>query len=141
MDTIVERSMAPFSFTLLTLSIAAVTTLLLGMVGLYGVLSYAVGLRTREIGVRLALGALPAQVMRSVVIDGAVLAVLGLVVGALGAAGLARFLGNLLFEVKPLDIATFITMPLVLFAVALVASYLPARTASRVSPLEAMKTD
>ena len=88
-----------------------------------------------------ALGAVPAQVMRSVVVDGAVLSVVGLLVGALAAAGLARFLGNLLFEVKPLDIATFTTMPLVLFAVALVASYLPARTASRVSPLEAMKTD
>jgi predicted permease len=141
METIVQRSMAPFSFTLLTLSIAAVTTLLLGTVGLYGVLSYAVGLRTRAIGVRLALGALPAQVMRSVVIDGAMLAVVGLIVGALAAAGLARFLGNLLFEIKPLDVATFTTMPLVLFAIALVASYLPARTAAQVSPLEAMKTD
>jgi putative ABC transport system permease protein len=141
METIVQRSMAQFSFTLLTLSIAAATTLLLGMVGLYGVLSYAVGLRTREIGVRLALGAVPGQVMRSVVVDGAELVAAGLVVGAAAAAGLARFLGNLLFEVKPFDLATFTTMPLVLFAVALIAAYLPARTAARVSPLEAMKTD
>jgi ABC-type antimicrobial peptide transport system permease subunit len=116
MDSIVPRSMAQFSFTLLTLSIAAATTLLLGMVGLYGVLAYAVGLRTREIGVRLALGAVPAQVMRSVVVDGAGLVATGLVVGAIAAAGLARFLGNLLFEVKPFDLATFTTMPLVLFA-------------------------
>ena len=111
------------------------------MVGLYGVLSYAVGLRTREIGVRIALGAAPAQVMRSVVVQGALLVVAGLVIGSLAAAGLARFLGNLLFEVQPLDATTFTTMPLMLFVIGLAASYLPARTAARVSPLEAMKTD
>jgi putative ABC transport system permease protein len=141
MDEIVERSVVQFSFTMFTLSLAAVIGLVLGAVGLYGVLSYTVSLRTREIGVRLALGAAPSRVMRSVVANGAAITGLGLVAGSLGAAALTRFLGALLYETEPLDVATFTLMPLILLAVALVASYLPARKAARVSPLEAMRGD
>jgi putative ABC transport system permease protein len=139
MDRIVERSIVQFSFTMLTLAIAAGIALVLGAIGLYGVLSYAVSLRTREIGVRLALGAPASLVMRSVVTDGAAIAGLGLLVGLLGAAALTRLLSGLLYETAPLDVGTFVAMPLLLFIVALIASYLPARKAASVSPMEAMR--
>jgi predicted permease len=141
MEGILEESVVQLSFTMLALAIAAGIALALGAVGLYGVLSYAVSLRTREIGVRLALGAAPSAVMRSVVGSGAAIAALGLVVGLLGAAALTRFLRGLLYETAPLDVGTFVAMPLVLFVVALAASYLPARRAAAVSPLEAMRGD
>jgi ABC-type antimicrobial peptide transport system permease subunit len=108
---------------------------------LYGVLSYAVTLRTREIGVRLALGAPPSRVMRAVVAQGAAIAAVGLVIGLACAAGLTRFLGNILFETPALDPGTFVVMSLALFVVAMLASYLPARRAASVSPLESIKTD
>ena len=102
-------------------------------------LSYAVSLRTREIGVRLALGAPTSRVMRSVVANGVLIVGLGLMVGSLGAAVLTRFLSGLLYEVAPLDLATFTLMPVVLLAVALVASYLPARRATQVDPVVALR--
>lgn len=139
MQSIVDGSLVQFTFTMSTLGIAAVMALLLGSIGLYGVLSYAVTLRTREIGVRLALGATPAVVQRSVVASGAVLAAAGLALGLLGAAGLTRVMQGLLFETAPLDPATFLAMSIVLLLVALMAAYLPARRAARVSPLESMK--
>jgi putative ABC transport system permease protein len=141
MDEVVERSVVQFTFTMLTLGIAAAIALLLGAVGLYGVLSYAVSLRTREIGVRIALGAPPSRVRREVMTNAAVITAVGLVVGALGAAGLTRFLRGLLYETQPLDVATFAGMSGLLFAVGLLASYLPARKAAAVSPMEAMRTD
>jgi predicted permease len=141
MATIVERSVVQFTFTMLTLALAAGIALLLGAIGLYGVLSYAVSLRTREIGVRLALGAPASRVMRSIVLNGAAITGLGLAIGLLGAFGLTRFLGGLLYETAPLDAATFVGMPLLLFGVAIAASYLPARKAASVSPLEAMRAE
>jgi putative ABC transport system permease protein len=141
MQEIVDQSIVEFTFTMLTLTIAAGVALLLGAIGLYGVLSYAVTLRTREIGVRLALGAPPARLMRSVVTNGVVLAAIGLVIGLAGAAGLTRFLGTLLFETEPLDPPTFAATTVALFVVAILASYLPARRAAAVSPLESMRTD
>jgi putative ABC transport system permease protein len=139
LDAIVERSMVQFSFTMLTLAIAAGVALALGAIGLYGVLSYAVSLRTREIGVRLALGAPSGLVMRSVVANGAAISALGLGLGLLGAFGLTRLLRDLLYETQPLDVTTFAAMSALLFVVALLASYLPARKAASVSPLEAMR--
>jgi ABC-type lipoprotein release transport system permease subunit len=105
------------------------------------VLSYAVTLRTREIGVRVALGAPPSRVMRSVIANGAAIAAIGLVVGLAGAAALTRFLSGLLYETEPLDVPTFAAMSGALFVVALVASYLPARRAASVSPVTAMRTE
>jgi hypothetical protein len=137
----VDQSVVQFSFTLFTLGIAAFVALVLGAVGLYGVLSYAVSLRTREIGVRLALGAPTSRVMRSVVGNGVTMAGLGLVLGSAVAAALTRFLSGMLYEVDPLDVATFTLMPVVLLAVAVVASYLPARRAAAISPLEAMRAE
>ncbi len=139
MDEIVQRSVVEFSFTMLTLALAAGIALMLGAIGLYGVLSYAVSLRTREIGVRLALGAPAAHVMRSVVVNGAIISGLGMIVGLAGAVALTRLLRGLLYETAPLDVTTFVAMPVLLFIVALVASYLPARKAASVSPLEAMR--
>jgi predicted permease len=141
MQEVVERSVTQFSFTMLTLGIAAGVALLLGAIGLYGVLSYAVSLRTREIGVRLALGAPPSRVRRSVMASAAGITAIGLVVGAAGAAGLTRLLSGLLFETTPLDAATFAGMSALLFAVALLAAYLPARKAASVSPMEAMRSE
>jgi predicted lysophospholipase L1 biosynthesis ABC-type transport system permease subunit len=141
MDDIVEESVVQFTFTMLTLGIAAGIALVLGAVGLYGVLSYAVSLRTREIGVRIALGAPPSRVKGTVMANAAAITGIGLVVGALGAAGLTRFLRGLLYETQPLDAATFAGMSALLFAVGLVAAYLPARKAASVSPMEAMRTE
>jgi ABC-type antimicrobial peptide transport system permease subunit len=139
MTRIVDRSIVQFTFTMLTLGIAAAMALVLGAIGLYGVLSYAVTQRTREIGVRLALGAPPSHVMRSVVLQGAAVTGVGLVIGIAGAIGLTRFLGQILYETEPLDPWTFAAMTTLLFAVSLLASFIPARRAAAVSPLESMK--
>ena len=141
MDEVVERSVTQFTFTMLTLGIAAGIALVLGAIGLDGVLSHAVSLRTREIGVRIALGAPPSRVKRGVIANAAAITAVGLVVGALGAAGLTRFLEGLLYETRPLDAATFTSMSALLFAVGLIAAYLPARKAASVSPMEAMRGD
>jgi putative ABC transport system permease protein len=141
MEEVIEESVVQFTFTMVTLGIAAVVALLLGAIGLYGVLSYAVSLQTRDIGVRLALGAQPSRVMRGVLASAAVLTAIGLVIGALGAAALTRFLGTLLYETAPLDVATFAGMSALLFVTGLLAAYLPARRAASVSPVEAMRGD
>jgi predicted permease len=141
MDEIVERSMVQFTFTMIALGIASVITLLLGAIGLYGVLSYAVTLRTREIGVRLALGAPPSRVKRGIILDAAAIMGIGLVAGLLGAAWLTRFLEGQLYDTRPLDPATFAGMGALLFVIGLLAAYLPARKAASVSPMEAMRSD
>ena len=141
MREIIDRSIVEFTFTMLTLGIAAAMALVLGAIGLYGVLSYAVTLRTREIGVRLALGAPPARVMRSVVASGAAIVGIGVVIGLAGAAALTRFMSGMLFETAPLDLATFAGTSAALFAVAMAAAYFPARRAAHVSPLESMRTE
>jgi predicted permease len=139
MNEVVETSVMQFTFTMATLGIAAVIALVLGAIGLYGVQSYAVSLRTRELGVRLALGAQPSRVQRAVLTSAAIVTGIGLVIGAAGAAGLTRLLEGQLYETRPLDPATFVGMSLLLFLVGLLASYLPARRAASVSPVEAMR--
>src|SRR5262249_7261989 len=128
-----------FSATLLAgFSFAA---LLLAGMGVYGVLSYSVSQRTREIGVRVALGAEPGSIMWLVVGAGARLVVAGAVVGLAGALALSGLMKTLLFGIGPRDPLTFIAAPLVLLAVALVASYVPARRAARLSPVEALRAE
>jgi len=139
LEDILANSMARTSFTLVMLGIAAGVALLLGVVGLYGVLSYLVAQRTRELGVRLALGARPADVRRMVVRQGGMLGVAGVVIGLGVAFGLTRLMSNLLFGVSPVDLPTFGAVSAVLMAVVLLASYLPARRAAGVDATEALR--
>jgi putative ABC transport system permease protein len=138
---IVRGSMARTSFTMLLLGTASAVALLLGVVGIYGVVAYAVSLRTREIGVRIALGARPGDVSRMVTRQGTVLAVIGVAAGLAGAAALTRFLTALLHGVSPTDPLTLGGAALTLLASALVASWLPARRAARVDPTTALRAD
>ena len=115
--------------------------LLLGAIGLYGVLSYVVSQRQQEIGVRMALGAPPSTVLRMVVASGARIAGIGLGVGLLGALVLTRLLQGLLYGTDPLDPLTLAGMSLALFVVGLLASYLPARRAAAVDPMESLRME
>jgi len=141
MDELAARSMASLSFTMLMVGIAALLALLLGAVGLYGVLSYGVTRRTQEIGVRMALGAEAGTVRRMVVTQGGRVALLGVVVGLLASLALTRYIESLLFGIERVDLPTFAGVALLMLAVALVASYVPARRASRVDPLEALRAE
>jgi ABC-type antimicrobial peptide transport system permease subunit len=141
MDEIAANSVVTLSFTVLTLGIAATLALILGAIGLYGVLAYAVSMRTREIGVRMALGAERATVMKMVIGQGTKLAAVGLVIGIAGAVGATRFLQGVLFGVQPLDPLTFAVTSAVFLGVAFVASWLPARRAAAVSPLESLQNE
>lgn len=141
MRAVVDESMAETAFTTTVLTIAALMALLLGAIGLYGVIGYVVAQRTQEIGVRIALGAQPRQVQRMVLRQGLVLAILGVVLGLAGAIALTRALESLLYEVDRLDPVTFGVVPAILLAASALAAYLPARRASRLSPLEALRAD
>jgi predicted permease len=129
------------TFTMFTLGIAAFLALVLGAVGLYGVLSYSVAQRTQEIGVRMALGAERATVMRMVVGDGARILVFGLVVGLAGAAALSRLLQGILYGVQARDPLTFIGTAAVLLVVGVVSAWLPARRAAGVDPIESIRVE
>jgi len=133
--------MARTSFTLVMLAIAASMALLLGAVGVYGVISYVVSQRTREIGVRIVLGAESGSVKRMVLAQGMRLAGLGVGVGLVAGVMLTRLMEGVLFGVSPLDPLTYGLVALALTAIALLASYLPARRAARVSPMEAIRAE
>ncbi len=141
MEQLADRSMAKLSFTMLNLFIAATLALVLGAVGIYGTISYLVSRRTREIGIRMALGALAADVRRMVVMQGARVALVGVVIGLLAAVFLARSLESLLYEVEARDPLVFATVSLIMLGVALMASYVPARRASAVDPVEAIRVE
>ena len=141
MKEFVDESMASTSFTLIMLGLAAFVALFLGSVGIYGVISYVVAQRTREIGVRMALGAERSVVSRMVLKQALMLAGGGVAIGLLGALGLTRLMSSLLFGVSPLDPLTFASVAAALSAVALVASYLPARRASLVDPVVALRAE
>jgi ABC-type antimicrobial peptide transport system permease subunit len=136
---ILERSMARTSFTLVMLAIASGVALLLGGVGIYGVISYAVSQRTREIGVRMALGAARADVSRLVLREGLGLTLAGIAVGVLAAFGLTRLMTALLYGVSPADPLTYLAVAPALAAIALFASWLPARRAAALDPTEALR--
>jgi putative ABC transport system permease protein len=141
MESVMAESILQLTFITLALGIAAVMALILGAVGLYGVLSHVVSQRTREIGVRMALGARTGQVLGMVVASGVKLSLLGLVLGLVGAGALTRLLQELLFGTKPLDPVTFAGMSLVLLGVSLLASWLPARRAAGVDPVQSMRME
>ena len=141
MERLAANAMATLSFTMLMVGIAAVLALVLGAVGLYGVLSYRVTRSAREIGVRMALGQEAGSVRWMFVRQGGQVAFLGVIVGVLGAVALTKYIQTLLFGVQRLDFAAFAGMSAVMLAVALLASYVPARRASRVDPVVALRND
>jgi predicted permease len=141
MAFLARRSMLQLSFTMLTLGVVAGLALLLGAIGLYGVLSYVVAERTREIGVRMALGATASAVRRMVVSQGARVVLAGVVIGVAVAVAATRLLGTLLFGVKPVDPIVFAAMSVMMIAIGVLASYMPARRASNVNPIESLRSD
>jgi len=141
MKRLAAKAMANLSFTMLMVSIAAMLALVLGAVGLYGVLSYRVTKRAQEIGVRMALGAEAKTVRWMFVRQGGRVALIGIVVGTLAAAVLTTYIQTLLFNVERLDMGVFAAMAALMLAVALLASYVPARRASRVDPVVALRTE
>jgi putative ABC transport system permease protein len=141
MGALVSGSVADRRFSMLLLSGFALLALALAAVGTYGVIAYDVALRTREIGVRLALGAPPARVVAGVVRQGLRLVVLGASLGLCGSWAATRVLGDLLYELSPNDPATFAAGALVLAVVAIAASYVPARRAARVDPAVALRAE
>jgi ABC-type antimicrobial peptide transport system permease subunit len=139
LNEVIAGSLAERRFSMILLDAFAVVAVLLASVGIYGVISYLVGERTRELGIRLAMGAQRADVARLVLRQGMTMAIGGLVLGLLAAAGLTRLLGNLLYGVSPTDPATFTLVALLLASVALLACAIPAWRATRVDPLVALR--
>jgi predicted permease len=141
MERLVADSMARLSFTMLTLGVASALALLLGAIGLFGVLSYVVSQRTREIGLRMALGAQAGRVQGMVVRQGLWIVLGGVALGVAVALGSTRALDRLLFGVEPVDPSTFLVMSVAMLAIGALASYLPARRASSVDPMESLRSD
>jgi putative ABC transport system permease protein len=139
MGEVISRSTADRRFSLSVVGAFAVLALALAAIGIYAVLAYSVARRTHEIGVRVALGAGRADVVRLVLAQGLRVTAIGIVFGVAGALGLARFLRSLLYEVQPTDPLTFVAVLLLLVSVAVAASYLPARRAMRVDPMVALR--
>ena len=141
LSSVVNSAMARTTFTLIMIGAAAGVALLLGAIGIYGVISYMVSLRTREIGVRMALGARADQVRRMVVRQGLVLAAIGAAIGLVGALGMSRLISSLLYGIAPYDPVTLGGVTLGLLVVAAVASWLPAMRAARIDPIEALRSE
>ncbi len=139
MDETVSRSIASKRFTMMLLAVFAGLALLLASIGIYGVLSYLVGQRTQEIGVRMALGAKRFDVLRMILTDGARMTLVGIGIGILAALGLTQLMSKMLFGVKATDPPTFIIVAFSLCAVALLACYVPARRAMKVDPMVALR--
>lgn len=141
LEQLQKRSMARTSFTMVMLGIASAMALLLGIVGIYGVISYSVSQRTREIGIRTALGASNGSVQGMFIRHALLLAGIGVVVGLGASFAVTRWMASLLYDVSPVDGVTFTLVPCILVAAAVTASYLPARRATRVDPMAALRTE
>jgi putative ABC transport system permease protein len=139
MDQLFANSVAGQRFNTSLLGIFAVVALLLAMIGVFGVINYSVAQRTHELGIRIALGAQRRDVFKLVVGQGLLLALVGVGVGVAGAVGLTHLIAGLLFGVSPTDGPTFVVVSLIVTAVAFLACYLPARRATRVDPLIALR--
>jgi putative ABC transport system permease protein len=141
LEQLLGTSVAPRKFNMLLLGIFAGVALLLAAVGLYGVMSYSVSWRTQEIGIRMALGANRADVLKLVVRQGMMMTVIGLVLGLAGAFALSRVLTGMLYGVSATDPLTFTGVSIVLLVVALLACLIPARRATHVDPIIALRTE
>ena len=139
MEEVISSSLAERRFSMILLVAFAVLALLLASIGLYGVISYVVGERTHEIGVRMALGAGRLDILQLVLSGAGKLAVIGTAAGMIAAFGLTRLMAKLLYGVRPSDPLTFAAVPLILISVALLASYLPARRATKVDPMTSLR--
>jgi putative ABC transport system permease protein len=139
MDQRLSESFAGRRFHMILLGVFAALALVLSLVGIYGVMSYSVAQRTREIGVRMALGAERRHVLSLVLGQGLVLTLIGIGAGLAGAFALTRFLATMLYGVHPTDAVTFAVVPLLLTAIAILACYIPARRATKVDPLVALR--
>jgi putative ABC transport system permease protein len=141
LQDVYDASLARTSFTLVMLAIAGGMALLLGIAGIYGVISYSVSQRTREIGIRIALGARSAEVTRMFVRHGLVLAAIGIACGLAAALLLMRLMSSLLFDVSPIDPLTYAAVAVSLVAATVVASYVPALRATSIDPAEALRAE
>ena len=141
MEFLIDQSSGPRRFSMVLLGSFAALAMILASIGLYGVMSYIVTQRSREIGVRVALGATRGEVLGMVLGQGVKLALLGVVIGLLAADGVTRVMSRMLFNVSATDPVTFVAMSSVLIGVAVVATYLPARRATRVDPIEALRAE
>jgi ABC-type antimicrobial peptide transport system permease subunit len=141
LDYFYRKSMARTSFTLVILAIAGSMALLLGIVGLYGVVAYSVSQRTREIGIRSALGAQQRELTGIFVRDAMRLTGAGVTCGVLVALALTRLMSSLLFGIKPTDLATYAVVSIILLSTAAVSSYLPARRAALVNPVDTLRAE
>jgi putative ABC transport system permease protein len=136
---VVAESLAQRRFTMLLLAAFAAVALLMAAVGIYGVISYSVAQRTRELGVRIALGATAGRVLSMVLLESSKLVLLGIMAGTFAALLLARSMRSLLFGVRPFDSTSFVVAALLLGLAALVAGYIPARRATKVDPMVALR--
>jgi putative ABC transport system permease protein len=139
LDGLLSHSLSPRRFSAVLIGVLAGLALALSAVGIYGVMSYTVGQRTQEIGIRMALGAQPSSMLVLILGRGTRLALAGIATGVLGALALTRFLSSLLFEVQAKDPLTFAGVAVLLMAVALAACYIPARRAMKVDPMVALR--
>jgi predicted permease len=141
LDEVIAGSISTERFSMFLLAAFATVALLLASLGIYGVVSYLVGQRTHELGIRIALGAKRTDILRLVLGHGMKMALAGVAIGLLAAFGLTRLMSKMLFGVSPTDPATFIAISVLLIVVALLATYLPARRATKVDPLEALRIE
>jgi predicted lysophospholipase L1 biosynthesis ABC-type transport system permease subunit len=141
MDDVLHDSMAPARLSMRLISAFAIVALITAALGVFGVLSFVVAQRTRELGIRMALGAAPGDVRRMVIGYGSRLAVGGLVIGLVGSFALTRLISTMLFGITPTDPLTFGVVSAVLLGIGILASWLPARRATRIDPIVALRSD
>ena len=141
MDEVVGNSISRQSFDMLLLTIFAASALVLAIIGIYGVMSYSIAQRSREIGVRMALGAGRSQIRNLILRQGMLLAIVGVSIGVCATFGLVRFIASLLFGVSTWDPIAFLSVPLLLLGAALLAVLLPARRAMLVDPIKALRSE
>src|SRR5260370_3492771 len=139
MTDAIAGSLAPRRFSLIVLGAFAAVALILSVTGIYGVVSYLISQRTNEIGVRMTLGARPRDIFLGVLREGAMVGIIGIAIGLVGAAGLTRLIASLLFGISPTDFLTFVCAALLLLGCTILACYVPARRAVRVDPAVALR--